>query len=561
MKKHLFRGILCCLLLVLAVQVPGLALALGEPSADGRAAALPNGAYDGEWDGAYTYLLQQLLAGEEEIDITEYGLTYEEAFDIYSKLYYSEAELFFLTGNLNIAYEERDGVRCAKRIKPVYDERETIAERLADFRLRAGEIADAVPAGLGELKTVAYIHDYIALHFTYDDNFENYDAYSFLLEGTGVCQSYALLARYLLRQLGIAAECVVSDGLRHEWNLVMIGGEWYHMDITWDDRNDDGLLGQVDHRYFLGSDSDFRDGRHFHTDGWEAPAEADDTRYDRLFYEATSTFVFDDAGELYFVMESAIMTYSEQSGRFTVLYTISDRWHTYGRPNEVWQGCYAGLAYLRGMLFFNTEGALWSFDLATKRAERIGTRGTAVAGYFFGMELDGGTARFGVKSDPNTAEYTTAEYEIGCTVTWEVLDKTYEEYYFFGETPLFKGKKEIPIDQYLYTVTGWDAEPTPVTGSATYRARVECRQIYESSCLAFLAAVDALDSAVGMREMRARIEAAEVLRHAVNPMYEGYDAACARLDAARAEYDAEAVRSTGAFSGWIPSEALGRAGI
>ena len=56
-----------------------------------------------------------------------------------------------------------------------------------------------------------------------------------------VCEGYALCYELLLRKAGINAYKVGGDNVEktnrsgHAWNLIQIGGNWYHADITWDD--------------------------------------------------------------------------------------------------------------------------------------------------------------------------------------------------------------------------------------------------------------------------------------------------------------------------------------
>ncbi len=58
-----------------------------------------------------------------------------------------------------------------------------------------------------------------------------------LLDGTGVCESYALAYQMLLGEIGIPSIYTVgyARGELHAWNLVQLGGDWYHIDATWDD--------------------------------------------------------------------------------------------------------------------------------------------------------------------------------------------------------------------------------------------------------------------------------------------------------------------------------------
>lgn len=51
------------------------------------------------------------------------------------------------------------------------------------------------------------------------------------------CQGYAMAYTYLCQLMGITCICITgtanNDG--HMWNKVLIDGEWYNIDVTWDD--------------------------------------------------------------------------------------------------------------------------------------------------------------------------------------------------------------------------------------------------------------------------------------------------------------------------------------
>ena len=78
-----------------------------------------------------------------------------------------------------------------------------------------------------------------------------------LLEGGGTCQSYSKAYRMLLNEMGIK-NIIISgqayDGESygdHMWNLIQIGGNWYHVDCCFDDP----VNGPEDTRYFMITDS------------------------------------------------------------------------------------------------------------------------------------------------------------------------------------------------------------------------------------------------------------------------------------------------------------------
>ena len=54
----------------------------------------------------------------------------------------------------------------------------------------------------------------------------------------GTCAGYARTFQYLMSQLNIPCTLAlgtVSDGNAHGWNVVLCGGDWYQIDVTWGD--------------------------------------------------------------------------------------------------------------------------------------------------------------------------------------------------------------------------------------------------------------------------------------------------------------------------------------
>ena len=75
------------------------------------------------------------------------------------------------------------------------------------------------------------IHDWIVSHIAYDTRLVSHSAYDGLVNGTTVCQGYALITFEMMKQAGIPVKIVEgsSRGISHTWNLVKIGGKWYHL--------------------------------------------------------------------------------------------------------------------------------------------------------------------------------------------------------------------------------------------------------------------------------------------------------------------------------------------
>lgn len=94
------------------------------------------------------------------------------------------------------------------------------------------------------------LHDILAKKITYlkGGNISPlaYTAYGALVEGKAVCEGYSRAFQLLLYEFGINSTLASGyAGLEHMWNLVQIGGAWYHVDITWDDQQS-----ETNHLYF-----------------------------------------------------------------------------------------------------------------------------------------------------------------------------------------------------------------------------------------------------------------------------------------------------------------------
>jgi len=85
-----------------------------------------------------------------------------------------------------------------------------------------------------EFETSKELYLYIVNHSAYElDMTKNtYDAFT---THKAYCQTYSGMYQYLLWQADIENYLVFGNtGIDHEWNLVSLDGELYHMDTTWD---------------------------------------------------------------------------------------------------------------------------------------------------------------------------------------------------------------------------------------------------------------------------------------------------------------------------------------
>ena len=109
------------------------------------------------------------------------------------------------------------------------------------------------------------IYDWICSNVTYD--YENlhdknyylkHSAYAAMINGTAVCQGYAVLFYRLALELGVDCRYITGtgNGGAHAWNIVKLGSLYYNLDATWDQALHE--KGQ-DYAYFLRCGANFED--------------------------------------------------------------------------------------------------------------------------------------------------------------------------------------------------------------------------------------------------------------------------------------------------------------
>ncbi|SHI89367.1 transglutaminase domain-containing protein [Parasporobacterium paucivorans] len=126
-------------------------------------------------------------------------------------------------------------------------------------------IEENIDDSMSDYEKAKTIHDYIIINTDYDtsDNL-NDSAFSpegVFVYGTAVCQGYAESYMLILNELGIDCKLVTgtANGIVHAWNVVKIDGEWYNVDVTWDDPIVSGEVvsgtGNLSYAYFMKPDA------------------------------------------------------------------------------------------------------------------------------------------------------------------------------------------------------------------------------------------------------------------------------------------------------------------
>ena len=117
--------------------------------------------------------------------------------------------------------------------------------------------SELIVAGDTDINNIRRIHDYIIDHSVYDSNRSDYNdttyrsdiAYGPLLQGYGICGGYTDAMELFLEELGIQSYKISSE--QHVWNAIYLDGEWYHLDLTWDDPVTSTGENLIEHNFFL----------------------------------------------------------------------------------------------------------------------------------------------------------------------------------------------------------------------------------------------------------------------------------------------------------------------
>ena len=170
---------------------------------------------------------------------------------VFEAVYNDHPELFWLETGFSCKYLENG--TC---VEITLEYNDTVND-LPAARERFLEEAEAILSQARGIKSdyqrEQYIHDALAERVEYDINSNmNQSAYSGLVTSRTVCAGYARAFQYLMQQLGIPCYyCTGYAGEDHAWNIVRLEGEYYNVDVTWDD------TAQLTHDYFNRTDAEF----------------------------------------------------------------------------------------------------------------------------------------------------------------------------------------------------------------------------------------------------------------------------------------------------------------
>lgn len=190
-----------------------------------------------------------------------------------------------------------------------------------------------ISSSMNDFQKVLEIHDWLIFNVDYDQTYSKYSAQNAFVDRSCVCQGYAEAFELLAEAAGLEATFVAgiatnSDGQTesHAWNQVKISGNWYNVDVTWDDPTYSGKSAN-DHSgnrydYFLISKAQLE--KDHRADSYYEGEKSCSSNYDRVIVlkTAANTGRYGDVAVVTNINEanSGIKTYMDKNKTFMNLW-------------------------------------------------------------------------------------------------------------------------------------------------------------------------------------------------------------------------------------------------
>lgn len=187
---------------------------------------------DSKGQRAYDQICAGCAAGQGTIVMSTL-IDEEELQYIFNSVVYDHPEFFWLKADYYYYY---NGDGYITELYPSY--------YTQDISGMAAEVEQSVSGALAsmwglssDVEKVKYAHDYLTNTIDYVRNDMDQTAYSGFVWNQTVCVGYAKCFSYMMHKMGIPCTVVTgsTNGGNHAWNILELDGEYYLMDVTWDD--------------------------------------------------------------------------------------------------------------------------------------------------------------------------------------------------------------------------------------------------------------------------------------------------------------------------------------
>ena len=160
------------------------------------------------------------------------------------------------------AWQTGDASALSERNRAIYEKASAV-------------LSEVVREDMSDYEKELAVHDWMIDNAEYDPGELNHapggpapepdhnNPYGLMLRGKGICVGYSSTFQLFMDMLGI--ECITvrgtanegGPGNEHAWNMVRLDGEWYCVDVTWDDPVGSLFVSTGAHHRYFNVTSDF----------------------------------------------------------------------------------------------------------------------------------------------------------------------------------------------------------------------------------------------------------------------------------------------------------------
>jgi hypothetical protein len=352
-------------------------------------------------------VIEGLLDVKDSINLSSYNVTSSQLFELLNNIYYHYPEIdYYFDWVTDIDFKKSNSNYISSFEVSYSYSKTTIRQMQSQIAEALSPAFNAVQKDWDDTEIALYFHDWLCVNFMYDLRLwsqpgnENHDMYGFLMDSTGVCQSYALTYMYMLRQFDIDSYYVISDEDNHAWNIVEIDNKWYHVDVTHDDplisyQGDDGeiyyapldYVGKARYDYFLCSDAEIDNGKH---DNWYNPigekVKCGEYTGNDSFKDADSPVAYLNGAWYYLDYEKQGLFRTYDFKNVTKIATMPEYWEMDG---YAYVGYFSNVVAYNDRIFYTDSTHVYSYDVDTSSVNHIASLTDLSDGRYIGFLMEG----------------------------------------------------------------------------------------------------------------------------------------------------------------------------
>ena len=391
------------------------------------------------------FLEDELMSCPKRVNLFEFMIPYttEDATVFQKLVWHGSPVLFHVYG---MGFSGRDGYLEYVYFTYLYEEEEYKSMYNACVNA-AAELLRGIKgnSSLSDVTKALLLHDRLIESCEYDyeaaqtGNISNESAemYGALVNGIATCQGYSYAYMYLLREVGIESYICSSKKLFHDWNIVIINGVKYHVDVTSDDPLFD-ITGRVNHDFFLLSTEAIKKDKDHNANDFDS--SPNDTKYDSYYWRGCDTG-FQLAGNNVYYINNSSGTLN-RVGVNKSLKKVDDVWPAPG--NRLWAGNYTRLSTDGENLFYNLSDSVYIYDTTTGESHVVyePTLNAKDSFSIFGFAYDEGYLVCDLYNNPKFEIDTKSKYQI--RVPYDLMPPTLNVTY----SSELSGYQTVTLDMY-----------------------------------------------------------------------------------------------------------------